>query len=167
MRNRQRSDAVSSAAVGNDCPVASTDVRCSTTVTVLQTALEIVVGADTGSIVEGGTVHYTVTLTNAGEASYVDALVTNSLAGVLDDAVYNLDGVASAGAIPFTSPDLTWFGNLAPAEVVTITYSVTVDVSAGGNHSLVSVASSPATGSSCPPPGTNPGCTANDGHRRA
>ena len=59
---------------------------------------------------------------------YTAAVVTSSLAGVLDDASYNGDAVASVGAPSpsFSSPTLTWTGDLAIGATVTITYSVTV-----------------------------------------
>ena len=63
-------------------------------------------------------VSYTVTVTDTGQTPYTGARVTDQLAGVLDDAVYNGDacvtGPAPRQPVSFSSPDLTWTGDLAP-----------------------------------------------------
>jgi hypothetical protein len=82
------------------------------------------------------------------------------LAGVLDDATYNNDLVATSGVVDLTGATLTWTGNLAPGDTATITYSVTVNVSGAGDLSLVNVITSTVVGNGCPPPGSNAGCTA-------
>ena len=43
---------------------------------------------------------------------YTGATLTDSLTGVLGDATYDDDATATAGAVSFTSPDLTWTGDL-------------------------------------------------------
>ena len=49
--------------------------------------------------------NYTITVTNAQDASYTDAHVTDDLSGVLDDAVLdNNDARASSGSVTFTGP---------------------------------------------------------------
>ena len=45
---------------------------------------------------------------------------------MLADAVYNGDATATSGTVGFTSPNLTWTGDLAVGASATITYSVTV-----------------------------------------
>ena len=42
-------------------------------------------------------VGYTLTITDSGQTSYTGAVVTDVLASVLDDAVYNGDAAATAG----------------------------------------------------------------------
>ena len=59
--------------------------------TVLTPALTIVATAATTSrsnavAIPGGTVSYTVTVTNSGQTPYTGAALTDALAGVLDDA---------------------------------------------------------------------------------
>jgi choice-of-anchor A domain-containing protein/uncharacterized repeat protein (TIGR01451 family) len=158
--NQEMTNTVTTAAPGSNCPEGGTDVRCTALVTVLEPALGIGIVASAGSVVEGGTVTYTITLTNAGDLSYVNQQVRNPLAGVLDDAAYNGDATASAGSVALVGDTLVWTGDLlVGAAPVTITYSVTVDVPAAGDQSLVNVVTSDAPGSSCPPPGPDLACT--------
>ena len=48
---------------------------------------------------------------------------------MLDDATYDSDAAATAGTVTFTSPNLTWTGNLAVGASATVTFSVTVRTS--------------------------------------
>ncbi len=56
---------------------------------------------------------YTVTVTDTGQTPYTGATFTDSLAGALDDASYDGDAAATAGSVTYSSPNLTWTGNLA------------------------------------------------------
>ena len=47
--------------------------------------------------VPGGTVGYTITVTNTGQTAYAGATVTDSFARSADDAAYNDDATATAG----------------------------------------------------------------------
>ncbi|MFJ6197286.1 beta strand repeat-containing protein [Micromonospora sp. NPDC092111] len=149
----------SSTAPGNNCPTGSTDPLCTITVTVLTQGLTISTVADTSTAVPGATVGYTVSITNSGTAAYSAISVTNSLAGVLDDAIYNSDAVASAGTLSFATPILTWSGDLAVGATVTVTYTVTVRNPDPGDKAMVSTVSSTSAGSSCSPSGQTTGCT--------
>ena len=53
----------------------------------------------------GGTVSYTITVTNTGQVPYTGASFTDPLAGVLDDATYNNNAAATAGTV--TTPART------------------------------------------------------------
>ena len=99
------------ATAGSNCPAAGTDSRCTTTVTV--SGLTIASTTDVSSTAPGGTVHYTVTVTNSGQTAFTGATFTDSLSGVLDDATYNGNAAATTGTVSFASPNLTWTGNLA------------------------------------------------------
>jgi large repetitive protein len=85
----------------------------------------------------GDVVEYTVTASNDGTQDYTaanPAVVFDDLSGVLDDATYNSDATASAGATPsFASPLLSWSGPLAAGASVEITYSVTLTAAGDGN----------------------------------
>jgi fimbrial isopeptide formation D2 family protein/uncharacterized repeat protein (TIGR01451 family) len=81
--------------------------------------------ADGSFVAEGGTIEYTITVTQIGSAP-VDASLVDDLSGVIDDAVWNDDLVASAGTVDYTAGTLEWSATLGVGEVVTITYSVTV-----------------------------------------
>ncbi|GAB3119018.1 DUF7927 domain-containing protein [Glaciibacter psychrotolerans] len=85
--------------------------------------------ADKVSTATGDIVSYTLTVTNTGQVAYTNAVPAaweDDLTGVLDDAVFNNDANASAGALNYTAPKLSWTGPLPLAGVVTITYTVTV-----------------------------------------
>ena len=75
-------NSVSSISPGANC-IAGTEPGCGSTVTVLVPALTIIKTADTGQVVAGGTIRYTILATNTGEADYPTATISDSLAGVL------------------------------------------------------------------------------------
>ena len=121
--------------------------------------LTISLTADTATAVPGGTVHYTVTATNSGTTAYTGATFTDLLSDVLDDATYNSDASATAGSVTFTSPNLTWTGNLAAGAVATITFSVTVKNPDTGNKTLASTITSATAGSNCASGSTDSRCS--------
>ena len=84
--------------------------------------------------------------------------MTDTLAGVLGDAAYNDDAHPSAGAVGYASPVLTWTGDLTPGEVVTITYSVTVNEPDTGGRILANTVVSADPGSDCPAGSSDPRC---------
>jgi uncharacterized repeat protein (TIGR01451 family)/fimbrial isopeptide formation D2 family protein len=94
----------------------------------------------------GDVVTYTVTVSQVGPAA-VAASVVDDLSDVLDDADYNGDVVATAGAAGVDGSTLTWAGDLAPGDVVTLTYSVTV--TGAGNTTLANVVTSPSEAGTC------------------
>ena len=148
---------VTSAAAGSSCPV--TGSGCKLVVAVLTPGLTLTNTASPAPAVAGGTVTYTVTITNSGQTPYSGTVVTEDLTGVLDDAVYNGDASATAGSVTYASPDLTWSGDLATGASVTLTFSVTVNSPDTDDHLLIAVISSSATGSNCPSGSTDPRCT--------
>ncbi|MBF9131694.1 DUF11 domain-containing protein [Plantactinospora sp. S1510] len=158
--DRAMTNTVASTTLGNNCPSGGTDVRCTATVTVLVPGLVLTNVASASTAIPGSTVGYTVTLTNTGQTAYTGISVPNALAAVLDDAVWNDDATATSGALSFTSPTLTWTGNIAVGGTVTITFSVTVADPAVGDRVLTSVVSSTAVGNNCASGSTDPRCTA-------
>jgi uncharacterized repeat protein (TIGR01451 family) len=148
---------LTSTAAGSNCGTGSTDPRCAATVPVA--TLTIVNTANVSTATPGSTIGYTVTITNTGQTSYEDATVTDPLTGVIDDAAYNSDAAATAGSVTYTSPNLTWTGNLAVGAAATITYSVTVSNPDTGDKIITSTAASTAPGSTCPSSGPAPACT--------
>jgi large repetitive protein len=121
--------------------------------------LTISLTADTAAAVPGGTVHYTVTATNSGTTAYTGATFTDSLSNVLDDASYNSDASATAGSVAFTSPNLTWTGNLAAGATATITFSVTVNNPDTGNKTLANTITSATADSNCASGSTDSRCS--------
>ena len=152
-------DTVSSATPGSNCPAGSTDARCAFTVSVLVPGLEIAASAGSGSTAPGSVVQFTVTVTNSGQTAYTGAAFTDPLSGVLDDASYDGDAAATAGSVSFSSPDLTWTGNLAVGAAATITFSVTVNSPDTGNKILASTITSATPGSNCAAGSVDPPCT--------
>ncbi|WP_214109611.1 DUF7927 domain-containing protein [Acrocarpospora catenulata] len=149
---------VTSSTQGNNCPAGNTDSRCRAAVTILVPALTITKTANTATVVQGGTVGYTVTVANTGQTPYTGASVTDALTGVLDDAVFNNDAAASSGTVGYSAPNLTWTGNLAVGATATITYSMTVRNPDPGDGLLSNAVTSAAYGNNCPSGSTDTRC---------
>jgi uncharacterized repeat protein (TIGR01451 family) len=149
---------LNSAAAGSNCTVGGTDPDCATSVPV--GVLTMTSTASTSTATPGSTVTYTVTVTNAGQVPFADINFTIPLTDVLDDASYNNDAGATAGRVSFTSPTLSYDGDLDPGQSATVTYSVTVNNPDTGDKTLTSTLASTTPGSSCPATGTVPAaCT--------
>ena len=156
--NRILANTVTSSTLGTNCAAGSADARCSATVTV--PGLTIVKTADVATTNPGGVVRFSIVVTNSGQTPYTGATLTDSLAAVLDDATYRADGFATSGNVTYSSPSLTWTGNLAVGASATITYSVTVNEPDTGNRILTGTVVSPTAGSPCPGGNPAPSCTA-------
>lgn len=105
--------------------------------------------SDAESIVLGGVVTYSVTVTNVGNVAYTDALpatFADDMSGVLDDATYNDD--ATAGAT-LSGTELTWAGPLEIGATSTVTYSVTVNQPATGDKLLRNAVVADGPGGGC------------------
>ena len=130
------------------------------TITALTPALTIGITALTSSTAPGDTVNYTIAIADTGQTAYAGATVTDSLAGVLDDATYDNDAAATGGGtVSYAAPDLTWTGDLSPGATVTVTYSVTVNDPATGNLTLANTVSSADPGSNCLTGSSDPRCS--------
>ena len=70
----------------------------------------------------------------------------------MGDAIYNHDATPTSGNLSYASPDLTWTGDLAPGQAVTITYTVNVtdDRGFGADWTATVSASGFATGAGTP-----------------
>ncbi|BDZ42144.1 hypothetical protein GCM10025865_14430 [Paraoerskovia sediminicola] len=123
-------------------------------------ALEIVKTSTPDEVLAGGTVEYTVTVTNTGGVDYVApdlASFTDDLSEVLDDAVYDGDAAADVGSVTVSGDLLAWAGPLPVDGVATITYSVTVNNPLTGDGLLTNAVTGPPE-SGCVD-GTEEGCT--------
>ncbi|MEK8104126.1 hypothetical protein NKG94_01500 [Micromonospora sp. M12] len=78
--------------------------------------LVVVKTSNVSTAAAGGTVNYTITATNTGSAALSGVTISDPLGGVLDDATYNADAIATSGTVSFVSPTLSWTGNLPPAQ---------------------------------------------------
>ncbi|TLM70891.1 DUF11 domain-containing protein [Pseudarthrobacter sp. NamB4] len=106
-----------------------------------------------GSVVKAGDkITYTVQVHQTGPGSVTGAVAIDDLSKVLDDATYNDDAAASAGnvGIDKDARKLTWTGNLAVGEVVTITYSIKTSALGTGDGTLTNVVT-PGIGGICVP----------------
>ncbi|WP_149084108.1 MULTISPECIES: isopeptide-forming domain-containing fimbrial protein [Microbacterium] len=102
----------------------------------------------------GSVVTYTVTGVNTGETALAPVRIVDDLSGVLAHAASNGDATAtlSDGTAPgpvIAGDELTWTGELAVGQRVTITYSVTVHGDAGG-----AILANTVEGAATPPGGT-------------
>ena len=89
---------VTSATAGSNCPAGGTDTRCAVTVSVVgASTLTFTQTAASSSAAAGGRVDYTITIANSGGSVYAGAAFTDPLGGVLDDATWGGDLVASSG----------------------------------------------------------------------
>ncbi|WP_370582692.1 GEVED domain-containing protein [Plantibacter sp. VKM Ac-2885] len=135
---------------GSNCVEGVGDPNCTSTVPA--GSYSVTKQASTTSAVQGSTITYTVTVTNTGNVSYTDAAPASfrdSLTQVLDDASYNGDVTATAGAAAFTAPNLSWSGPLPVGQAVTVTYSVTVNSPDTGDRKVVNAVVPTGPGGAC------------------
>ncbi|MEV6910114.1 hypothetical protein [Amycolatopsis sp. NPDC051071] len=137
------------------CPPQSDDPACSTITPVPGIALEK--KADKTTANPGDVVKYTVTVRNTGKTKLTGATFTDDLTEVLDDAVFQKDGVATIGSVTYAEPKLTWTGDLEVGQTATVTYSVKV-AKAGGDGKLTNAIISDDPGANCPPGSKDPKC---------
>lgn len=104
----------------------------------------------------GDTVKYTVVAHNNGLGDYTaanPAIVSDLLAGVLDDATMGTDLKADRAPAPtLTGDQIRWAGALASGQTVTITYSVFLNGNGDGTVSNVAWAGPSPTPPACDPP---------------
>ncbi|MFI6643911.1 isopeptide-forming domain-containing fimbrial protein [Streptomyces sp. NPDC050504] len=136
----------------SSCPPDSTDPECATVTPVK--SLKIKKTAAPENPKPGEKVVYTVTVENTGGGAYEGASFTDDLTDVLDDARWDDDVTASPGTASFSSPKLTWSGDLAAGAKATVTYTVTV--TAQGDKYLRNAVT--GTDSNCPPGSKDPDC---------
>ncbi|WP_286219164.1 hypothetical protein [Paraoerskovia sediminicola] len=97
-------------------------------------------------LLPGGTVEYTVTVTNTGGADYVApdlATFTDDLSDVLDDATVTAGPTADVGTATLAGTTLSWEGELPVDGVATVTYTVTVADPVTGDGVLTNVVTGP------------------------
>ncbi len=149
---------VVSATAGSNCTSTSTDNRCTAVVFALVPGLTIAKTADVASSVPGGTIGFTVQVTNSGTTVQSGATFTDSLSDVLDDATYAGGATATAGTLAYAGSTLTWTGDLAVGASATINYAVTVRPGTGGDNLVTNKVTSSTRGSNCTASGNDPRC---------
>ncbi|WP_158602969.1 DUF7927 domain-containing protein [Jiangella rhizosphaerae] len=106
---------------------------------------------------EGDVITYSVLVEQVGPVPVAGATVTDDLSGVSPYAAWNDDASATSGEVSLSGETLTWTGDLAVGQTVTITYSVTVGDE--DNATIRNVVTSPDDDGSCvPAPDGNPDC---------
>ncbi|RDV44893.1 hypothetical protein DOE76_09105 [Leifsonia sp. ku-ls] len=138
--------------VGGDCPTGTDNAAC--TANIPSGSYTVTKSASSQTVVPGGTITYTVTVTNTGTVDYTAATPASfrdDLTNVLDDATYNGD---ATGGATYAAPMLSWSGPLAAGQTVKVTYSVTVGKSDTGNHHLVNAVVPTGPGGACDPAGS-------------
>ncbi|SDT83170.1 conserved repeat domain-containing protein [Streptomyces sp. TLI_053] len=109
-----------------------------------------------GPVDEGGTITYTVNVTNTGTVP-ANADFTDDLGAVLDDATLVPGSVtATTGSASVTGSTLTYTGVLSPGGTATVTYRVTVNTPDTGDRALTNSATPTGQGGTCATAG---GCT--------
>jgi uncharacterized repeat protein (TIGR01451 family) len=107
----------------------------------------------------GQVIHYTIKVTQQGTAP-ADAMFSDDLTKLLDDADYNDDAKASTGQLVHQGKTLGWTGTVPVGGVATVTYSITVHdvagLTGGGDADLYNPVTSPGC---VPQDGKYPGCT--------
>ena len=124
-------------------------------------ALHVAKSVSDTAVSLGGTLRYTVTVTNTGDVAYTadhPASVVDDLSDVLDDATWVGDATTDTGAVAFAAPRLSWSGPLAVGERATITYSVRVEATVTGNLALRNTVATDAADANCPEGDLAPEC---------
>ncbi|MER5645032.1 hypothetical protein [Streptosporangium sp. NPDC002524] len=137
---------------GSNCAAGSIDPACGNLGAPGLPLLYVLMTADRESAVPGQVVTYTITVSNVGNAAYRGATLTGELSRVIDDATYNGDARVTSGTLSYGAPKLAWTGDIPVAEIVTITYSVTVGTPGAGDGALDSAVQAPGGGTNCPDP---------------
>ena len=105
-------------------------------------------GGGAAATVAGGTVTYTVTVTNTGQTTQSGLLFTDDLTGVLDDAAFGTV-TATVGTASFAAAQLDYAATLAPGAVGIVTYTAEVGSPALGDLHLINVLASITPGATC------------------
>ena len=88
---------VTSATPGSNCPAGGTDPRCSTTVPVSDLVIDFTASAST--VIPGGTLVYTATITNAGQTPYYGISVSTGTVALAANTTSDGDTTASSGTL--------------------------------------------------------------------
>ncbi|MEU0481992.1 hypothetical protein ABZ260_22740 [Streptosporangium sp. NPDC006013] len=105
----------------------------------------------------GQKITYTVELRNTGDDDRPDFTFTDDLSGVLDDADFDHDESATSGTVSFAESRVTWSGDVAAGQTVTVSYGVTVNDPPAGDLRLSGELVG-GEGSNCEAGSTDPAC---------
>ncbi|RLK54319.1 DUF7507 domain-containing protein [Actinokineospora cianjurensis] len=111
--------------------------------------------ADIADPVGGDTVTYTVRYTNTGGVDLAGQTFTDDLSQVLDDGTY-VPGDATTGSATLAGTTLTWTGDVAFGQTVTVTYGVRLDKR--GDARLINTVTANGPQSNCTTGSTDTRC---------
>lgn len=127
--------------------------------------LSVQKSSDVTTVNTGDTVTYTVTATNIGTVDYTPsapAVIIDDLSGVIDDATFDPGSLTASVSGPptYAAPRITWVGELAVKDSVTLTYQVTYNKTSGdANLTNIVFAPTCAAGDpTCSTPPPTPTC---------
>ncbi|MFJ3900067.1 isopeptide-forming domain-containing fimbrial protein [Streptomyces sp. NPDC090025] len=106
----------------------------------------------------GDTVTYTVTAENISGLDYPGARFSDDLTGNLDDGKYLADAKTDLGKVTWTSPKITYAGDIPAGKKATITYSVKIDDPVKGDGKLPNSVEVQSPRSNCGPTSEDPAC---------
>ncbi|MGM7697928.1 DUF6923 family protein [Microbacterium sp. A84] len=138
-----------------DGPAGTCDTAADCAVETPIAAFQVDKQVSSETVAVGGTVTYTIRVTNIGQVDYTDArpaAFSDDLSSALSLGTYNND--ATHGA-EYDAPILSWEGALASGESVSVTYSVTA-THVGEITNVVVTA--PESGANCAPDSGDPDC---------
>ena len=147
---------LTSAAAGSNCPAAGTDPRCTTTVPVSDLVINFTASAST--VIPGGTLVYTATITNAGQTPYYGISVSTDTVALAANVTSDGNVTTTSGTLSIGTTGTVWTGDIPIGGTVTITSPVRVN-NPVTTTTLTATAVSTAPGNNCPPDGTDPRCT--------
>ncbi|MGH4035880.1 hypothetical protein ACQB60_44070 [Actinomycetota bacterium Odt1-20B] len=125
-----------------------------------QGGLKIAKSVSSKSVKAGDSVTYTLSIVNPDGFVHRNAKVADDLSDVLAKAAYGHDAKASSGSVSFTEPKLTWQGDVAAGQTVTVTYSAKNKAGVGSTRDNAVLGS---FGSPCSPEATDPKCATRNG----
>jgi len=116
----------------NAGPVNVVTAQASATVTVLQPANVSGTKAASGNYIPGGTVTYSIVLTNAGPGPQPDDPANDEFVDVLPASLTAAGASASSGSVQRVGNQVTWNGAIPAGGSVTITITATINPVPGG-----------------------------------
>ena len=154
--NHLLASTLTSATAGSNCPAGSTDPRCTTTVPISDLVIDFTASAST--VIPGGTLVYTATITNAGQTPYYGISVSTGTASLAANVTSDGNVTASSGTLSIGATGTVWTGDIPIGGTVTITSPVRVNNPVTSDV-LTATAVSAAPGNNCPAGTADPRCT--------
>ena len=150
--NHLLASTLTSATAGSNCPAGSADPRCTTTVPVSDLVINFTASADT--VIPGGTLVYTATITNAGQTPYYGISVSTGTVALAANVTSDGNVTTTSGTLSIGTTGTVWTGDIPIGGIVTIISPVRVK-NPVTSTTLTATAVSTAPGNNCPPGSTD------------